>query len=399
MSSTTNETVSNPSLIENAGGRLALLNCVSANMMNRVAQDFQNPQAWIDSPALLTWAKDVLALTLDAGVNRLARTPMLQDRVDGCEAFATRYLAKAQDVASRGFASGDEAAKAEAHRALFALYELQVCGPDDESVFNQHDPLLYSVRNRLETAWLAAERTALDRHAAGTPAQTVETIEQLCKAHRAASHPLFDFLAVHADRFAMQRFFASDSALNIRFFDLLALSMVGSEEFTRGELVQNLWDESGRGNRQEAHVRTFRDLLDTCGLTQTRSNHIDALSWQGCAGHNLFMMAALSRAHYWKLLGVMAVTELIDPASYEKVVRGCRRLGFAEGDYRYYSEHVEIDVVHGRGWLENVIVPLIERTPAAASDIVFGAQLRLASCAQYYDYLINLLEQARCTMA
>ena len=100
-----------------------------------------------------------------------------------------------------------------------------------------------------------------------------------------------------------------------------------------------------------------------------------------------------SDLHYWKLLGVMAVTELIDPASYEKVVHGCRGLGLAREAYRYYSEHVEIDVVHGDGWLNNVIVPLIERTPAAAADVVFGAQLRLASCAQYYDYLLSLLER------
>jgi hypothetical protein len=367
--------------------------------MTQVFQGLKDPHAPTDSRALRTWAEEVLALALDASVDRLIRTPMLQECVDGSGAFATRYLAKTKDVACRGFGMGDEAAKAEAHRALFALYELQVCGPGDESVHNQHDPLLYSVRNRLETAWLDAERVALEHHAADTPARTVEAIERLCKSHRAASHRLFDFLALHADRFAMQRFFASDSALNIRFFDLLALSMVGSEEFTRGELVQNLWDESGRGDRKEAHVRTFRDLLDTCGMTQTRSHHIDALSWQGCAGHNLFMMTALSRAHYWKLLGVMAVTELIDPASYEKVVHGCRRLGFNEGAFRYYSEHVEIDVVHGRGWLDNVIAPLIERAPAAAADIVFGAQLRLASCEQYYDYLLSSLEPRPCATA
>lgn len=406
MASARNETVPKPPSIQRKGVRPILVNRLSAcHMMTQVAPCFQNSQGSLNPRSLQTWAEDMLALALDAGVDRLIRTPMLAQCVDGCADFAARYLSKTMDVASRGFYAGDVTAKAEAHRALFALYELQVCGPEDASVVNQHDPLLYGIRHRLETAWLGAERAALvrqpldrqplDRQPIEAPAQTVETIEQLCKSHRAASHQLFDFLAIDADRLAMQRFFASDSALNIRFFDLLALSMVGSEEFARGELVQNLWDESGRGNRKEAHVRTFRDLLDTCGLTQARSKHIDALSWQGCAGHNLFMMTALSRAHYWKLLGVMAVTELIDPASYEKVVHGCARLGFAEESYRYYSEHVEVDVVHGRGWLDNVIVPSIERTPAAAADIVFGAQLRLASCAQYYDYLLSSLEQGQ----
>jgi len=366
---------------------------MTANTMMQRAHDLGPFDAVLDAHATAAWAEHLLSLPLDASVDRLIRAPMLQERIEGCEGFAARYLSKAVGVATRAFAENDDSAKAEAHGALFALYELQLCRPDAEGASNQHDPLLYRIRNGLEWTWLAAEHRMLAAPETGSAAQTVETIAQLCKAHRAGSHRLFDFLAVEADRIAMQRFFASDSALNIRFFDLLALAMVGSEEFTRPEIVQNLWDESGRGNRKEAHVRTFRDLLDVCGLTQARADHVGALSWQGRAGHNLFMMTALSRAHYWKLLGVMAVTELIDPPSYEKVVHGCRRLGLAREAYRYYSEHVEIDVVHGDGWLNNVIVPLIERTPAAAADVVFGAQLRLASCAQYYDYLLSLLER------
>lgn len=367
--------------------------------MTPLGQNTGSSNALLHSSAARAWAEELLALPLDEGVERLIRTPMLQDWVERFEGFEARYLAKTAEIATRGFAENDEAAKAEAHGALFALYELPLCRPDDEAARNQHDPLLCRIRHRLESTWLAAEHRTLSPEAPGDAAQTVAAIARFCKTHRASSHPLFDYLAVEAGHAEMQRFFASDSALNIRFFDLLVLSMVGSEEFTRPELVQNLWDESGRGNKKEAHVRTFRDLLDTCGLTQARSKQVDALSWQGRAGHNLFMMTALSRAHYWKLLGVMAVTELIDPSSYEKVVRGCARLGIASEAYRYYSEHVEIDVVHGAGWLNNVIVPLIERTPAAAVDVVFGAQLRLASCEQYYDYLLSLLERETRSMA
>lgn len=363
-------------------------------MMIRDARDLQHYKGLPDSRALQTWVDSLLAFSLDASINQLARTPLLQERLEACEGFAADYLAKTKHVAARAFAGNDKAAKAEAHRALFGLYELQICRPDDPAVANQHDPLLYRVRTVLETAWLAAEQPAI--HC--PPEATVPTIQRLCEGHRAASHALFDFLANDADLVAMHRFFASDSALNIRFFDLLALSMVGSDEFARPELVQNLYDESGRGNAKEAHVRTFRDLLDDRGLAQARTDHIDALSWQGCAGHNLFMMTALSRAHYWKLLGVMAVTELIDPASYEKVVKGCRRLGLVQHAYRYYSEHVEIDVVHGRGWLDNVIVPLVAGTPAASAEIVLGAQLRLGSCEQYYDHLLSSLEQAQQAM-
>jgi hypothetical protein len=349
----------------------------------------QTQGSWEGRAQISSWFQRVQSMPLDAGIIELSREPELHERIDAGPQFQLTYLDKVADLVRRAFGEADEAAVAEAHAALFALYELQLCAPHDVAAANQHEPLFYSIRRRIESAWLKAEQTRLQGAGNVQPADVPQAIKALCVSHSAAAHPLFDFLADKADHAAMDRFFLSDSALNIRFFDLLALALVGSSETSRPELVRNLWDESGRGDRSEAHVRTFRDLLDARGLSQLRSNHTANLSWQGRAGHNLFMLTALNRMHAHKSLGVMAVTELIDPASYEKVVHGCRRLGYPEWQYRYYAEHIEVDVVHGEGWLDNVITPTLERMPNAAADILFGAQLRLASCQQYYDFLFS----------
>jgi hypothetical protein len=350
--------------------------------------------SWEGQAKTATWSEHIQSMPLDAGVITLSRDPELHERIEAAPQFQRAYLDKVADLVRRAFGEEDEAAVAEAHAALFALYELQLCAPDDVAATNQHEPLFYSVRRRIENAWLKAEQTRLQSAEDVKPVDVPQTIKALCVSHSAAAHPLFDFLAHEADHAAMDRFCLSDSALNIRFFDLLALALVGSSEKARPELVQNLWDESGRGDRSEAHVRTFRDLLDARGLSQVRTDQAAALSWQGHAGHNLFMLTALNRMHAHKSLGVMAVTELIDPASYEKVVQGFRRLGYPEWQYRYYAEHIEVDVVHGEGWLENVITPTLARVPGAAADILFGARLRLASCQQYYDFLMSTITSA-----
>ncbi|GAB7524445.1 iron-containing redox enzyme family protein [Paraburkholderia sp. 2C] len=349
----------------------------------------QTQGSWEGPAEISSWFQRIQSMPLDAGIIELSREPELHERLEASPPFQRAYLDKVADLVGRAFGKADEAAVAEAHAALFALYELQLCAPDDLAATNQHEPLFYSVRRRIESAWLKAEQTRLQNAEPVKPADVPQAIKALCVSHSAAAHPLFDFLAHRADHAAMDRFFLSDSALNIRFFDLLALALVGSGERARPELVRNLWDESGRGDRSEAHVRTFRDLLDARGLSQGRSDHAANLSWQGLAGHNLFMLTALNRMHSHKSLGVMAVTELIDPASYEQVVHGCRRLGYSKWQYRYYAEHIEVDVVHGQGWLDNVITPTLERAPDAAADILFGARLRLASCQQYYDFLFS----------
>ncbi|AOK63659.1 hypothetical protein WM29_30915 [Burkholderia ubonensis] len=69
-------------------------------------------------------------------------------------------------------------------------------------------------------------------------------------------------------------------------------------------------------------------------------------------------------------------------------MRGCKRLSLAGGGgLEYYEEHATIDVIHGEGWLNNVIAPAAIEYPSAADEILFGAFLRLKTCAAYYDEL------------
>jgi hypothetical protein len=56
-------------------------------------------------------------------------------------------------------------------------------------------------------------------------------------------------------------FFKSDSALNLLFFDLVAMGLVGSLPETRAEIAQNLWDEIGQGSQEFTHVNLYKDLL------------------------------------------------------------------------------------------------------------------------------------------
>jgi hypothetical protein len=55
----------------------------------------------------------------------------------------------------------------------------------------------------------------------------VEELRDLCQKHP-ASHHLFDFLSSSASSTQIDYFFKSDSALNLLFFDLVAMGLVGS---------------------------------------------------------------------------------------------------------------------------------------------------------------------------
>lgn len=303
-------------------------------------------------------------------------------------------LQRADEAIEAAFERGQDEALADVHATLFALYELHVAPAASKRCVNQFNPYLTRLRGAIERRWLASEalRTApLDANAR-TAHDLTDAIRAVSAQHRASKHPLFDFLEKDATRVQLSAFFRSDSALNIRFFDLIVLALLGSDPSVRGELSQNFWDEAGKGDPQRSHVTLFRHLLHTVDIPHADDDHASLLGWEGLAGYNLFMMTGLNRSQGLKSLGVMAVTELLDSTQYEKLTRGCRRLGLGgEGELEYYDEHVSIDVVHAEGWLSNVIVPLATKFPSQMDDIYAGAQWRLNTCAAYYDALYGRL--------
>jgi len=334
-----------------------------------------------------------LSASLDDAVSLLRDTPDLDVLLDSNDAFAAQFSGKVKLALQAAFERHEPAALREVHRALFLLYELHVADPGQIRCLNQFNSLLNSVRTSIEKAWLVAE--ARQTPDLGQPASAVELVaalKRIWSEHPVSSHPIFDFLERDASREQILMFFKNDSALNIRFFDLIVLSLLGSQQEVRKELAQNFWDEAGRGEAGRSHVSLFRHLLDTVGIGQADDDHASVLDWQGLAGYNLFMLSCLNRQHYFKSLGVMSMTELLDPSQYEKLARGCRRVGLGVGkEMDYYDEHISIDVVHGEGWLANVIMPVVERTPAAMLEILKGAHLRLSTCQDYYDDLYGKL--------
>ncbi|KVN04822.1 spermidine/putrescine ABC transporter [Burkholderia sp. MSMB1552] len=335
---------------------------------------------------------DLLAMPIGDAILALIGTPRFERSVHVDDRFAARWQARLVGWLRRAFVEGDEAALIDVHRVLFALYDLHVADPAMPAVVNQFAPFLMAVRGTIEQHWLAAEYQRIGAAPVfESPDALITALRSAVQAHPASHHPLFDLLAMHATRAQLEAFFRSDTALNVRFFDLIVMAMIGSHPEARKELASNFWDEVGRGDPQHSHVNLFRHLLTDVGIAPSSTDFASELGWQGLRGYNLFMLCALNRQHYFKLLGVMAATELLDPPQYRKLIAGCRRLGLGPSMTRYYDEHVTVDDVHGEGWLDNVIRPLAQREPRAMSAVWAGCMLRLASCGDYYDALSRQL--------
>ncbi|ECF6074870.1 iron-containing redox enzyme family protein [Salmonella enterica subsp. houtenae] len=273
--------------------------------------------------------------------------------------------------------------------ALSLIYQINLANPLSNAALRQNDHVILKMRNAIEEVWLKHEFQNIvdDSSALGSDKYSSKLIE-LWKGHHASHHEIFDFLENEATIEQIYLFFKSDSALNLIFFDLVAYTLIGAEPATRGTISENLWDEIGHGDNVFTHVNLYKHVLDRRDIILPENHYINMYGSDALAGHNAFMLGAVNRKHYYKLLGVMAMTEVLDPPQYTKLVNGCRRLGLADKDVHYYTEHITIDIKHGDDWLYNVIDLIAEKYPGAKSEFYFGCVLRLQTAERYYDNLL-----------
>lgn len=317
---------------------------------------------------------------------------------------AERLVQLGTQLAKRAYGTDDVEARLDLHRALYLLYEDNLRPPGHSVAFNQFNPTLIALRNVLERRWEDFERRRAQVAVAEIPADGDgfrQYFKQLCAGHRMVGHPLFDFLEHHAGREELINFFLSDAAVIVRFCDLVVLSMVGVEDEIRPELAENFWDEMGCGRFQDRHVALFRDLLEYAGVnlpgdSLSAGHFSDHLNWQGLAGYNLYLFLCLHRKNQFRSLGALGAAEMMDPDQYLKVVTGCRRVGLDDTDrLAYYAGHAEMDVAHGDGWCENVLLPLVAKYPDRRHEIIEGVVIRMNVTCDYYDDLYERLRARR----
>lgn len=234
-------------------------------------------------------------LALDELIDQLLHSNALSLKLTANPLVADRAWHLTENTCIRAFSADDPQAKKRAHHALFILYQSWLADPLSPAAANQFHPLLSGIRNYIESEWLRAESKRFHHQRPMLNAgNIVDELRALCQQHPASHHPLFDFLASEASAAQIDYFFKSDSALNLLFFDLVAMGLVGSLPETRAEIAQNLWDEIGQGSTEITHVNLYKDLLKRRNIALPDNHFAHLYEWQGLAGYNAFMLGGVN---------------------------------------------------------------------------------------------------------
>lgn len=331
---------------------------------------------------------------LDQVIRYLAYRPTLESSILSIPNWAKGVFDQATRTSSLAFEAQDPAALLTCHRTLKILYDLHLF-PNGRGSENQYNPFLGQVRQTLEDGWMDAEqkRTKIDpTDIPNGKSEFADYFQKWVLSHPTANHKLYDYLEKDATRDDMFTFFRDEHPLDVRFFDIIVLAAIGTDGSVRSEVSQNMWDESGNGQEEIAHTTLYRKLVTQLGITETDDQFADQMGVEALAGYNLFQYLGQNRSKYIESIGALGATELLDPPLYTKFMNGAGRLGLDnETNLHYYSEHIAIDIFHGEGWINRVMLPIMDQAPDAAVRFIRGAEMRLHTAGDYYDSMYSKL--------
>lgn len=247
------------------------------------------------------------------------------------------------------------------------------------AIGNSRSELEWSIRNIIEKVEVASMSKIRVPESLTEPEDFLSWLKLRIAEHRVNDHELFTYFDNDDLSSEEVRYFLSNYRVNMQRFHMHVAAYSLFVPFQmREELFENLHDEFGQGNFEEAHPNLFEPLMDYFGGA-------DEADWNPETFHLLNTKINLcwfaDGLQYG--LGGMGALELSIPAQQRRILAHLRRRGLSEELVKFFVVHCELDESHGDGWFAAGL-PYI-KTREDFEKVYFAAMRMLDARAGVYD--------------
>ena len=297
--------------------------------------------------------------------SKLESQPELASIVD-------KAIAQAIENAFNG-ACSDDGAHLFLQRILYRINRLQLFWYDDLRHYtNERSPYLNKVRDTIETPWQAWELSHLD----------VEAIKQLDVKQALTERSACDLNPPLSEDSRYLREEMSEAGyrhvLAIGSFDglvegsRLSRIMGGAANEVHATLMRVLIEEYGNGRLSRKHSTYFAQMLEEFGMNTQPESYFELVPWEvlACANHNFLMTER--KIYFLRYNGGLTYFAVAGPAAYRNYLAAAQRLELSQAAMGYWELHIREDERHGQWMLTDVSLPLAQRYPDRAWELVLG---------------------------
>jgi hypothetical protein len=258
-------------------------------------------------------------------------------------------------------------------RILYRINRLNLFWYDDlDHYTNERSIYLQHCRNRIEAAWQAWEIEQLD----------VEQLKQLNVKQALIERGEAD---LNPPLTSNRRFLREQMSLE-GYRHLLALASLdglveasrlsrilgGASNEVHATLTRVLLEEYGNGRLSRKHSTYFAKMMAELNLNIKPEGYFDWVPWEVLASINHNFLLTECKRHFLRYNGGLTYFEIVGPSIYTDYLTAAQRLELSEGAMGYWELHIREDERHGQWMLHEVALPLVDRYPEYAWELVLG---------------------------
>lgn len=262
-------------------------------------------------------------------------------------------------------------------RILYRINRLNLFWYDDlKNYSNDRSMFLSGLREHIEEPWQHWEMSQLPGPGDYQSLSPDEVKERLRAAYKADVDPPLSDDA---------RYMQEDMSLE-GYRHLLAVASVdGLVEASRQSRVcggaandvacmvfRVLMEEYGTGRFNKKHSTFFAQMMKELGLRRELEWYFDLVPWESLASMNHNFLLTERRRHYLKYCGGLTYFEVAGPSIYRTYLAAANRLRLSDNSSGYWALHITEDERHGRQMVEDVALPLVDRYPGDAWEVLLG---------------------------
>lgn len=284
---------------------------------------------------------------------------------------------RAIDTAYTPIALADsESAHRFLQRIIYRLNRLNLFWYDDFANYqNERSVYLNSVRDRIESSWQNWEATQLDNTEIAKLDLVTVTQALQERAQRDLSPPLSS-----AKRYLQEEMTLDGYRILLAIASLdglvegsrLSRILGGACNEIQATLIRVLLEEYGSGKLSRKHSTFFAQMMAELGLNTQPEGYFDIIPWQVLASINHNFLLTECKRHFLRYNGGLTYFEIAGPSIYTDYLIAAQRLQLSDAAMGYWELHIREDERHGHWMLMDVALPLAEKYPDHAWEIVLG---------------------------
>jgi len=258
-------------------------------------------------------------------------------------------------------------------RILYRINRLKLFWYDDlHNYCNERSVYLQDIRDQIELTWQQWEASQL-------PLKALQNLDVAQALTSRAAEDLEPELSENGRYFqeemqeaGYRRLLAIASLDGLVEASQLSRTLGGVSNEIHSVLTRLLVEEYGAGRFSRKHSSYFTRMLEELDMQTEPEAYFGLVPWEVLATINHSFLLSERKRYFLRYVGGLLHTEISVPAAFSVYRNGAERLGLAEEAMSYWDLHIKVDKLHGRWMLDEVALPLVERYPNDAWELVFG---------------------------